>query len=65
MSTVDPAHATEHPPELTHRQILVVLSGLMTGMLLAALDQSIVGVALPRIVSDLGGLDPLAWVVTA
>jgi len=37
----------------------------MTGMLLAALDQSIVGVALPRIVSDLGGLNHLAWVVTA
>src|SRR4029079_15077167 len=60
-----PATATERPPVLTQRQILVVLSGLMTGMLLAALDQSIVGVALPRIVSDLGGLDHLAWVVTA
>lgn len=34
-------------------------------MLLAALDQSIVGTALPRIVSDLGGLDKLSWVVTA
>ncbi len=34
-------------------------------MLLAALDQSIVGTALPRIVSDLGGLNHLAWVVTA
>jgi EmrB/QacA subfamily drug resistance transporter len=34
-------------------------------MLLSALDQSIVGTALPRIVSDLGGLDHLAWVVTA
>ena len=50
---------------LTHRQILVVLSGVMAGMLLAALDQSIVGTALPRIVSDLGGLDKLSWVVTA
>src|SRR4051812_22679870 len=53
------------PQYLGHQQIMVVLSGLMTGMLLAALDQSIVGVALPRIVSDLGGLDHLAWVVTA
>jgi EmrB/QacA subfamily drug resistance transporter len=44
---------------------MVVLGGVMTGMLLAALDQSIVGVALPRIVSDLGGLNHLAWVVTA
>jgi EmrB/QacA subfamily drug resistance transporter len=49
---------------LSHRQILVVLSGLMAGMFLAALDQSIVGTALPRIVSDLGGLNHLSWVVT-
>jgi EmrB/QacA subfamily drug resistance transporter len=50
---------------LSHKQILVVLFGLLAGMLLAALDQSIVGVALPRIVSDLGGLNELSWVVTA
>jgi EmrB/QacA subfamily drug resistance transporter len=50
---------------LSHRQILVVMSGLMTGMFLAALDQSIVGTALPRITSELGGLDKLSWVVTA
>ncbi len=50
---------------LSHRQILTVLSGVAAGMLLAALDQSIVGTALPRIVSDLGGLDHLSWVVTA
>jgi EmrB/QacA subfamily drug resistance transporter len=50
---------------LSHRQILIVLGGLMAGMFLAALDQSIVGVALPRITSELGGLDKLSWVVTA
>ncbi len=50
---------------LSHRQILVVMGGLMAGMFLAALDQSIVGVALPRITSELGGLDKLSWVVTA
>ncbi len=50
---------------LPHRQILVVLAGVAAGMLLAALDQSIVGTALPRIVSELGGLDKLSWVVTA
>jgi EmrB/QacA subfamily drug resistance transporter len=44
---------------------MVVLVGLMAGMFLAALDQSILGVALPRIVSDLGGLDQLSWVITA
>src|SRR5215211_7920676 len=50
---------------LSHRQILVVMGGLMAGMFLAALDQSIVAVALPQITSELGGLDKLSWVVTA
>jgi EmrB/QacA subfamily drug resistance transporter len=50
---------------LSHKQILVVMGGLMTGMFLAALDQSIVGTALPRITSELGGLSKLSWVVTA
>ena len=50
---------------LSHRQILGVMGGLMAGMFLAALDQSIVGVALPKITSELGGLDKLSWVVTA
>jgi EmrB/QacA subfamily drug resistance transporter len=53
------------PHYLSHRQIVVVLFGVMAGMLLAALDQGIVGTALPRIVSELGGLDRLSWVVTA
>jgi EmrB/QacA subfamily drug resistance transporter len=53
------------PVHMTHKQILVVLSGLMLGMLLAALDQTIVATALPRITSDLGGQEHLAWVVTA
>ena len=57
------------PPDasgyLSHRQILTVLGGLMAGMFLAALDQSILGTALPRITSELGGLDKLSWVVTA
>ncbi len=55
----------DEPAQFPHRQILVIVGGLMTGMLLAALDQSIVGTTLPRIVSDLGGLNQLAWVVTA
>lgn len=50
---------------LTHKQVLVVFSGLMLGLLLAALDQTIVATALPTIVGDLGGLDHLSWVVTA
>jgi EmrB/QacA subfamily drug resistance transporter len=59
----DPGAAV--PSYLSHRQILVVLAGVMAGMLLFALDQGIVGTALPRIVSELGGLDRLSWVVTA
>jgi EmrB/QacA subfamily drug resistance transporter len=51
--------------QLTHRQILVVFSGLLMGMLLAALDSTIVATALPTIVGDLGGLEHLSWVVTA
>ena len=53
------------PTRFTHRQIMVILTGLMTGMLLAALDQTIVSTALPTIVGDLGGLQHLSWVVTA
>ncbi|MGH2654371.1 MAG: MFS transporter, partial [Actinomycetota bacterium] len=49
----------------SHREILIVYSGLMLGILLAALDQTIVATALPTIVGDLGGLTHLSWVVTA
>ena len=56
---------TEPAPTLTHRQILVIFSGLMLGMLLAALDQTIVATALPTITGELGGLNHLSWVVTS
>jgi EmrB/QacA subfamily drug resistance transporter len=56
--------ATERP-RLSHRQILLLMSGLMAGMLLAALDQTIVGTALPTIVGKLGGIEHYSWVVTA
>jgi EmrB/QacA subfamily drug resistance transporter len=49
---------------LGRRQIVVVFSGLLLAMLLAALDSTIVSTALPTIVGDLGGLEHLAWVVT-
>jgi MFS family permease len=52
--------------DLDHqRQIRVVFGGLLLGMLLGALDQTIVATALPRIVSELGGLSQLSWVITA
>jgi EmrB/QacA subfamily drug resistance transporter len=62
---IAPDQGAPGPSYLSHRQILVVLAGVMAGMLLFALDQGIVGTALPRIVSELGGLDRLSWVVTA
>ncbi|WP_097965079.1 MFS transporter [Streptomyces sp. or20] len=49
----------------SHRSVLVAIGALLLGMLLAALDQTIVSTALPTIVSELGGLDHLSWVVTA
>ncbi len=49
----------------SHREIMIILSGLMTGMLLAALDQTIVSTALKTIVIDLHGLKEYTWVVTA
>src|SRR4051812_24945347 len=51
--------------QLTHKQILVIYSGLVLSMLLGALDSTIVATALPTIVSEFGGLDHLSWVVTA
>src|SRR5207253_8993810 len=47
------------------RDVLIPFSGAMLGLLLAALDQTIVATALPRIVADLHGLDHLSWVVSA
>ncbi len=50
---------------MTHRQILVVMSGLMLGLFLAALDQTIIATALPQIAGDLGGIKYIPWVVAA
>jgi EmrB/QacA subfamily drug resistance transporter len=53
------------PPVLDSRRRNVVFVTIMLGMLLAALDQTIVGTALPTIVSDLGGAEHMSWVVTS
>jgi EmrB/QacA subfamily drug resistance transporter len=45
--------------------VLIVFSGLMLGLFLAAIDQTIVATALPTIVGELGGLDRISWVITA
>ena len=51
--------------ELSHRQIMTILSGLLLGMFLAALDQTIVSTAIRTIGDDLNGLSVQAWVTTA
>ncbi|MGF7228700.1 MAG: MDR family MFS transporter [Candidatus Saccharibacteria bacterium] len=51
--------------ERSHSEIMVIMTALMAAMLLAALDQTIVGTALPTIANDLHGLSELSWVVTA
>ena len=65
MATADtlPAPATQGP--LSHKQILTILAGLMMGMFLAALDQTIVSSAMRVIADDLNDLAGQAWVVTA
>ena len=51
--------------EIGQRRVLVIIGALLLGMLLAALDQTIVATALPTIAGDLHGLSELSWVVTA
>ncbi|HYK33579.1 MAG TPA: MFS transporter [Streptosporangiaceae bacterium] len=51
--------------QLGRRQVLIIMAGLLLGMLLAALDQTIVATALPTIAGDLHSLSRLSWVVTA
>src|SRR5919201_1032677 len=50
---------------LPRRALVLTVAGLMLGLLLAALDQTIVGTAMPRVIADLQGFDHYAWVTTA
>ena len=50
---------------LPRRDLVLTVAGLMLGLLLAALDQTIVGTAMPRVVADLQGFEHYAWVTTA
>lgn len=63
--TEQTAPPAAEPPVLDKRRRNVVFVTIMLGMLLAALDQTIVGTALPTIVSDLGGAEHMSWVVTS
>jgi EmrB/QacA subfamily drug resistance transporter len=61
----DATGGPQHSGSLSHREILGVLSGILLGMLLAALDQTVVTTALPAMATDLHGLQHLSWIVTA
>ena len=64
--TVTSADTDEAEPEqVGQRRRLIIIGALLLGMLLAALDQTIVATALPTIAGDLHGLSHLSWVVTA
>ena len=65
MPTTDKSTDVHIAAELTHNEIMVIIFALMGAMLLAALDQTVVSTALPRIASDLHGLSRLSWVATA
>src|ERR1700689_3017042 len=64
-STTSTPDASAAPVQLGRRQVLVIMGGLLLGMLLAALDQTIVATALPTIAGDLHDLSKLSWIVTA
>src|SRR3954462_15889468 len=71
MTTATPAGANagavaqDPQSSFTHRQIVVILAGLMSGMFLAGLDQTIVSTAIRTIADDLDGLSIQAWATTA
>jgi EmrB/QacA subfamily drug resistance transporter len=65
MNTPDSDALDRAPIELPHRVRMEILGAVLLGILLAALDQTIVGTALPRIVTDLQGNDVYTWAFTA
>src|SRR5579863_10459353 len=66
-SGTDRASAPDHPtpPKARKRSLWAAFAGLILVLLLAALDQTIIAIALPTIVGELGDLSHLSWVVTA
>ena len=60
-----PPVARSGPPKLARREVILTLAGLMLAQFLASLDQTIVGTALPKIITDLGGFSKYTWVVTS
>jgi EmrB/QacA subfamily drug resistance transporter len=65
VTETETAPATYITTGLSRQRVILATAGTMLALLLAALDQTIVGTAIPRIVAELNGLDRLAWVTTA
>ncbi len=65
MNTPSITVATQNQPRLRGFALISVVVALMLTLLLEALDQTIVGTAMPRIIAQLQGLDRYSWVVTA
>src|SRR5207253_6817815 len=65
MTTQRPRSGGHLTEGLNRWQTIIVVAGTMMALLLAALDQTIVGTAMPRIVADLNGLNYYSWVITA
>lgn len=67
--TMTNATTQASPPDLsveyTHKEILLIVAGLVVGMSLAALDQTVVGTAMPTIAAELHGATEIAWLTTA
>src|SRR4051812_39618960 len=59
------AEAVVETPRFSRRETLLTMLGVLLVMLLASLDQTIVGTAMPRIISELQGFDRYTWVTTA
>jgi EmrB/QacA subfamily drug resistance transporter len=55
----------DYAETLPHRQKLIILAGVLLGLLLSALDQTIVSTAMPAIIADLKGIEYVAWTTTA
>ena len=65
MSQSPPGYADVAPVQLEHTARMRILGAVMVGIFLAALDQTVVGTALPRIISDLSGNELYTWAITA
>jgi EmrB/QacA subfamily drug resistance transporter len=65
MTTTEPTKTEDEPAQAAQRNMYLVVFALVITMMLAMLDNMIVGTAMPTIVGDLGGMEHLSWVVTA